>query len=88
MSSKISNHFKNLKRKRTGAESTEKADEVLEIQSDGENGSDKVDDDPKEIYKKVASGQIRGTYKPLEQMEPALFANSNKLTSKSSSEHP
>jgi hypothetical protein len=41
MSSKISNHFKNLKRKRTGAESTEKADEVLEIQSDEENVSDK-----------------------------------------------
>ena len=41
MSSKISNHFKNLKRKRTGAESTEKADKVLEIQFDEETASDK-----------------------------------------------
>ena len=39
MASKLSNHFKNLKRKRTGAESTEKADEVLEIQSDEETAS-------------------------------------------------
>ena len=78
MSSKISNHFKPLKRKRTGAEST--VNEVLEIESDEESGSAKIADDPKEIYKMVASGQVRGVYKPLEEIETtkdlsAIFNN-------------
>ena len=61
----ISDHFKNLKRKRPEAENP------VEISSDEDapSGKEKSPDDPKEIHKKVSSGEIQGTYKLLDEID-------------------